>query len=124
MLTADVSDREIEIYPIKGSNVSVKIPIPDGLGVGTGIPWSTIEGKLYGVMRVMTPKDGDKRITWNNQDFAQIRQAKETFDRLVLEGLVPYRVGIGGRATSEVMPEFDPYAQEIVFLPISLVMGG
>lgn len=119
-----VSDREIEIYPVKGSKHSVKIQIPEELGVDIPSTPEDMFTKLYGVMRVMTPKDGDKRITWNNQDFAQIRQAKETFDRLVTEGLVPYRVGLGGKATSEVMAEFDPYAEEILFLPIQMVAGG
>ena len=114
--------REIEIPLIKGSKLTSKFVIPDELGILEDP--RQVPPKGFGCFRIMTPKDGDKRITWNNQDFAQIRQAKETFDKLVLEGLVPYRVGTNGQASSEVMPEFDPYSEEIIFLPISLVMGG
>lgn len=76
------------------------------------------------VMRVLTPKDGDKRVVWDSNSFAQISDAKEMFDKLVLEGLVPYRAGVNGQATSEIMAEFDPHAEEIIFLPISLMTGG
>jgi hypothetical protein len=80
---------------------------------------------FHGTFRVMTPQDGDKRIIWDNRSSDQIREAKQTFDELIAKGLVPYKVEPStGRASVEVMEEFDPYAEEVIFLPTSLVVGG
>ena len=46
------------------------------------------------------------------------------FDACAAEGLVPYKVGVNGKASSEVMDEFDPYAEEVIFLPVAVVAGG
>ena len=119
-------DREIDVAMLrvgrKPTNASVKIKIPDKLGVMDSPSQKAPQG--FGCFRIMTPKDGDKRVVWDSNDFAQISEAKTMFDALVVEGLVPYHVGVNGRASSEVMVEFDPYAEEILFLPISLVQGG
>ena len=48
----------------------------------------------------------------------QIEDAKAMFDECVAKGLVPYRIGLDGKQTSEIMDEFDPDAEEVVFLPI------
>lgn len=116
--------REIEIALIrvgnKPGNASLKLKVPDNLEL--------LEGNKanpgFGCFRFMTPKDGDKRVVWDSRDFAQISEAKGMFDEAVLQGLVPYRVGVNGRASSEVMAEFDPYAEEIIFLPVAMVAGG
>jgi hypothetical protein len=78
----------------------------------------------HGCFRVMTPKDGDKRIVWDRHDFASIQEAKRLFDECVAQGLVPYCVGTNGRASSEVMTEFDPLAEEVIFLAVEMVAGG
>src|SRR5690554_1997428 len=119
---ATTSERRIDLQLVENSQVTVGIDIPPSLGL-----LDRPEEKppaFHGVMRVMTPKDGDKRITWDSRDFTQVREAKEMFDKCVAEGLVPYRVGVGGKATSEVMTEFDPHAEEIIFVPIRQVAGG
>jgi hypothetical protein len=46
------------------------------------------------------------------------------FVNLIKKGLKPFRVGVDGKATSEVMDEFDPHAEEVIFLPQALVAGG
>lgn len=106
----------------KPSKLSTTIKIPDNLGVMENPSQKAPEG--FGCFRIMTPKDGDKRVVWDSRDFAQITEAKAMFDELVVQGLVPYCVGINGRASSEVMIEFDPYAEEIIFLPVAMVAGG
>lgn len=122
MLTQE--DREIEIALIrvgnKPGNASIKLTIPDSLSILS----ENVSEKGFGCFRFMTPKDGDKRVVWDSRDFAQISEAKAMFDEAVVKGLVPYRVGVNGRASSEVMAEFDPYAEEIIFLPVAMVAGG
>lgn len=80
------------------------------------------------VFRIMTAKDGDKRVVWDCRDLDQIADAKTMFDDCIEQGLVPYRVDFNGKVTSEVMDEFDPDAEEVIFLPVSkklgLVTGG
>lgn len=111
----------IEAQTIKGSQAVVGINVPDTLRVLKDYE-APPEG--YGVFRIMTPKDGDKRVVWDCRDMAQIDEAKAMFDKLIQEGLVPYKVGLDGKATSEVMDEFDPHAEEVIFLPVALVTGG
>lgn len=121
-----VADREIDITLLRFGNTAIpncaKLKIPDNLGLMDDPAQKAPEG--FGCFRIMTPKDGDKRVVWDSRDFSQISDAKAMFDELVVKGLIPYCVGINGRASSEVMVEFDPYAEEIIFLPIALVVGG
>ena len=121
-----MADREIDFAVLrsgtKPANLSAKLKIPEILGLLESPTDKAPEG--FGCFRIMTPKDGDKRVVWDSRDFAQINEAKTMFDDLVVQGLVPYRVGLNGRTSSEVMIEFDPYAEEIIFLPIAMVAGG
>ena len=80
--------------------------------------------KGYGMFRIMNPKDGDKRVVWNNDSLGEIQAAKQMFDDLKHEGLQPYKVGKGAKPTSEVMEEFDPMAEEVVFLPKHTLLAG
>jgi hypothetical protein len=114
--------RTIEIQQFANNKKGFKLEIPESLGILDNPTDKAAPG--CGVIRVMTPADGDKRVVWNSGIFAEINDAKEMFDKLVLEGLVPYRVGLNGKSTSEVMSEFDPHAEEIIFLPIAMVVGG
>ncbi|MHA2279730.1 MAG: hypothetical protein ACXAC5_02385 [Promethearchaeota archaeon] len=43
---------------------------------------------------------------------------------LIAQGMVPYRVGVDGQATAEVMDEFDATAEEIIFMPVRAIAGG
>ena len=120
-MTTATAERIIEAQTVKGSQASVGISVPDGLRI---LDDHEQPAKGFGVFRIITPKDGDKRVVWDCHDLSQIREAKEMFDKLIAEGLVPYKVGLDGKATSEVMDEFDPYAEEVIFLPVALVTGG
>jgi hypothetical protein len=121
-----LADREIDVALLRvgktPGNLSTKVNVPESLGVISDPMQKTPEG--FGCFRIMTPKDGDKRVVWDSRDFAQISEAKAMFDELVVQGLVPYCVGVNGRASAEVMVEFDPYAEEIIFLPVAMAVGG
>jgi hypothetical protein len=77
-----------------------------------------------GCFRIMTPKDGDKRVIWCRNVIAEIKAAKNMFLDLIAQGMVPYRVGVDGQATAEVMDEFDATAEEIIFMPVRAIAGG
>jgi hypothetical protein len=77
-----------------------------------------------GIFRCLSPKTGDTRIVWNRMSLAEISAAKKQFLELVKKGMTPYRVGADSKRSSQVMKEFDPHAQEIIFMPMSLVGGG
>lgn len=115
----------IEVNPLKGSNLKNQVKIPDSLKL---LPDGERPKENQHVFRIMTAKDGDKRVVWDCRDLNQIADAKAMFDECIEEGLVPYRVDYNGKMTSEVMDEFDADAEEVIFLPISkklgLVTGG
>ena len=114
--------RTLEINPLKGSNINNTIEVGDRLCLIENPKENPPPG--YGCFRFISEKDGDKRYTWDSRDFLAIQQAKELFDKAVVEGLVPYRVGIDGKATAEVMTEFDAWAEEVLFLPADRIAGG
>lgn len=104
----------------------VSVGVPGGLREirqGESVPRNE-EGDNFGVMRVMTEEDGDKRYAWNPRSIPEINEAKAFFNECVQQGLVPYKVGTGGQASAEVMDEFDPFAGEVIFLPVPAVAGG
>lgn len=118
-------DRTIEIALMRmgsnPSNIGSPLEVPDGLKIlqdGEEPPSS------FGCMRIMTVKDGDKRVVWDCKSMDQIREAEQMFEKLKGEGLVPYRVGTDGKSSSEEMTEFDPHVEEIIFLPMKAVAGG
>jgi hypothetical protein len=113
--------REIEVPLVKNSNVKEKIAVPDKLRI---LEDKEKAGEWERCFRFLTPKDGDKRVVWDSRDMDQIEEAKAMFDECVAKGLVPYRVGRDGKQTSEVMDEFDPEAEEVIFMPIAQVAGG
>lgn len=122
-----VADREIDVSLFRvgdksAGSLSSKVTVPDNLKIVEFIEETPLEN--FGVFRIMTPKDGDKRVVWDRRDFAQILEAKSMFDDCVVKGLMPYRVGLNGKASAEIMTEFDAHAEEIIFLPISAVTGG
>lgn len=108
----------IEVCPVKGSKLArhIKVDLPT-LGVDEEVPADC------GIMRIMN-STGDDRIAWNKFNLTEINKAKDAFDKLVEEGLVPYRVGTDGKASVDVMDEFDPAAQEVLFLPVQMIAGG
>lgn len=76
-----------------------------------------------GMFRILS-KDGDTRVVWNKLSLAEVRDAKEMFDDLVDKGMIPYLVGIDGKASTQVMSQFDPSAEEVIFLPMRAIVGG
>lgn len=74
--------------------------------------------------RVMTPADGDKRLVWCSRVIAEIKAAKKMYMGLIGEGMVPYKVGVSGKASAVVMDEFDPRAEEVIFMPVRAVTPG
>lgn len=78
----------------------------------------------YGCFRIMSQADGDKRVVWCRRKIAQIKAAKQMFMDLLSKGMVPYKVGVDGAATADVMTEFDPTAEEVIFMPVKAIAGG
>ncbi|MCK9459560.1 MAG: hypothetical protein M0R80_07970 [Proteobacteria bacterium] len=110
----------VDVPVIQGSNLKAQIEIPETLQVVQDAK----PPRGYGMFRILNSKDGDKRVVWNSDVLAEIRDAKKMFDDLVASGLVPYKVGDRGQRTPEIMKQFDPTAEEIIFAPIHLARGG
>ena len=79
--------------------------------------------KNFGIFRILDQVEGDKRLVWNRLSLSDISEADRMFNQFVSEGLSPYRVGGDGKQGT-AMDKFDPTAEEIIFLPIKLVVGG
>lgn len=77
-----------------------------------------------GCFRILSPKDGDKRVVWCRKVLAEIKAAKQMFMDLLHLGMIPYKVGVDGKATSEEMQKFDPTAEEVIFMPLKAIRGG
>jgi hypothetical protein len=75
-------------------------------------------------IRIMHPDKGDERLTWDSTSLAELQQAKKLFIDLVKKGLTPYRVGLNGQSTAKVMDEFDPHAEEVIFMPTATLVAG
>jgi hypothetical protein len=78
----------------------------------------------HGILHVVNWKDGDKRVVWDSGSLAEITAAKKMFDDLKKEKLTPFRVGTNGKASPKEMDEFDPMAEQVIFLPLKLATGG
>lgn len=117
-----IEKRTLDISPLLNSPLKVSIEIPDDLKYledGTEVP------KGRHCIRIMHPDKGDERLTWDSTSLSELQQAKKLFVDLIKQGLTPYKVGLNGQATAEVMDEFDPHAEEVIFMPTAqLVAGG
>ena len=78
----------------------------------------------FGCFRIMSQADGDKRVVWCRRVIAEIKAAKQMFMDLLSKGMIPYKVGIDGQASATVMDEFDPTAEEVIFMPVRAIAGG
>jgi hypothetical protein len=110
----------VDVQVINGGTLTVQVAIPKPLRVVDEIT----PPPNHGILQIMNQKDGDKRVVWDSNSLAEIRAAKEMFDDLVRKGLEPYRVGHGGKAGLDKMSEFDPMAEQVMFLPMKLAGGG
>lgn len=113
--------KTIEFSALKGSSLKETAEVPSDLNILEDD--QTIPDGHY-VFRILSPEKGDERLTWNSRSLAELQAAKQLFVDLIKKGLKPFRVGVDGEATSEAMSEFDPSAEEVIFLPQSLVVGG
>ncbi len=77
----------------------------------------------FGIFRILNQIDGDKRLIWNKMNLEDIREAENMFQSFVAEGLQPHRIDRSGAAGSK-MENFDPLAEEIIFLPMKMVVAG
>jgi hypothetical protein len=109
----------VEFPVVDGSRLMEQVPIPKQLRVFDGV----VPPPNHGIFQIMNPKDGDKRVVWDSNSLAEIQAAKQMFDDLK-KHLTPYRVGANGKASSKQMDEFDPLAEQVIFLPIKMVQGG
>lgn len=113
--------RMISITLVAGTKLKEDIEIPEGIEVledNQAVP----DGHF--MFRILSQEKGDERLIWNSRSLPDIQAAKRMFVDLIKKGLKPFKVGVNGAATSEVMDEFDPTAEEVIFLPCSLVVGG
>jgi hypothetical protein len=101
--------------------VTAKIQIPESLAI---LDLGQDKGINHGQFIILTKKDGDKRVVWDRMNLLEIRDAKTMFDRMVGEGMTPYRVSADGQPSAEVVKVFDPAAEEIVFLPTRALKKG
>ena len=108
-------EREIEAFTKK------KVIIPEPLRIIAKHDERKNDECLFSFL---SAKDGDKRIVWNRFSIPEINAAKSLFQECIREGLVPHRVGAGGKSSADVMREFDPSAEEVIFLPIKAIAGG
>jgi hypothetical protein len=111
----------IELTLVADSKVRKKIEVPPELRVLEGNEEPSVGQFTF---RIIDRLHGDKRLTWDSRSLREINAAKTMFVELIKEGLTPYKVGLNGKKTSEVMTEFDPSAEEVLFLPMQLVTGG
>ena len=117
MSTTVASDpREVQCF------TNVIIRIPDELNVlADGEEQSEGDDRCW---RIMSKHDGDKRVVWDSTSIGQIAEAQKLFAKLKAEGMAAYRVGVNGKMSSEEMTEFDPHAEEVIFVQMKHVVGG
>lgn len=113
--------KAVTVSILQGSSLAVTVEIPEELRV---LDRTEQPSKGAPVFRLLTPEHGDMRVTWDKTVLNEIKAAKQMFLDLVAKGLKPFRVGTDGRQSSQAMAEFDPHAEEVIFLPVGLVAGG
>jgi len=114
MTTATLGNRTVEIF---GNN---EYSIPEELSILE----ESRAPENHGMFRIMSQRDGDKRVVWDRMSLIEINAAKNMFNSLVAQGMVPYVAGGGATPSSTVMREFDPHAGEVIFMPMRAIVGG
>jgi len=110
----------IKLRTLQGSTLSEDYEVPEGLHIVE----DEIPSDHNRMFRILSQEKGDERVTWDARSLADIRAAKQMFVDFVKKGLKPFKVGLDGKASAEVMREFDPLAEEVIFLPMARVAGG
>lgn len=117
-----IAERIIDISPMVGGKLKTQIEVPEELQILEGGDQKPSDKHF--LFRILHTAKGDERVTWDSTNFIEIKAAKKLFVELVEKGLTPYRVGVDGKQTSDVMDEFDPTAEEVIFLAHAMVAGG
>ena len=113
----DLEDRSVRVF----EHGKAKIEIPEELTILED-GQQPADGQIC--WRFLSQKDGDKRVVWNSDSIPEINAAKSMFQTLVSQGMTPYRVAAGGGASPSVMNEFDPTAEEVIFMPTKMIAAG
>lgn len=118
--------RKIDLTPMvsptgKPLNIRDELVVPENMAVMAG---EQEPAEHHGVFRILNPRSGDDRLTWDKRDFQATKEARRTFLELIQKGFKPFRVGPNGRRSNEAMQEFDPTAQQVLFVPMAPVAGG
>lgn len=120
-MTTQTAPRKLDLSLMMGSNLKESMEIPEGLSL---LEPGQEPGPEDGCFRILSPKSGDDRLTWDKRDFSAMQEARRTFVDLVKKGFKPFRVGNDGKKSNEVMQQFDPLAQQVIFVPMAPVAGG
>ena len=84
-----IAERQVECFAGNIVEVPVELSMddlmPDDLGEqARSDPSSPTFGQIdLGCFRIMTPKDGDKRVTWIRTIMAEVKAAKKMFMDLI-----------------------------------------
>ena len=111
----------ISVPVLQGSILREDVEIPSEIQI---LEQDETVPEFHHCFSIIDPAKGDERLTWDNRCLQQIAAAKKTFVALIQKNLRPFKVGINGLATSDVMTVFDPLAEEVIFLPMAPVKGG
>ena len=96
-----------------------RVEIPDSLQIIE----EAVRPANKSMFRIITREDGDKRVTWNSGSIQQRGDAAQFFRKLIDQGMKAFKVGVSGKPTEE-MKEFDPDAEEVLFMPMPAIVGG
>ena len=99
----------------------IDIEVPESLKFANDGNLPTPKHKMF---RIITVADGDQRVVWDSSSLADVQEAKKLFDQMKQKGLSPHRVEPSSKSSGKIMEEFDPAAEEILFLPVQMVGGG
>lgn len=70
-----------------------------------------------GLIKVMTPEDGDRHIVWDKNDEKGVSKAKKEFEKLKKKGHRIFKVDRAPQRTGTPVTEFDPEAHEYIVAP-------
>ena len=91
------------------------------MSIGTMIDEAQATLETEHSLRVMDPKAGDIKTTWDPENDDEVDAAEEQFDKMKAKGFTAYRVDKKGEP-AELMREFDADARAIIMAPP--VAGG
>lgn len=120
-MTEATKDRTVDVTVLLNTTCKATVEVPSEIKFledGDQVP------KGHCCIRILHPNKGDERLTWDSTVLLELQQAKKLFIDLVKKGLTPYRVGLNGQSTAEVMDEFDPHAEEVIFMPTATLVAG